>query len=265
MKDNFRHVWAITAHGESPYLEECILSLKAQSIPSEIIICTATDNSLIRSLSQKYDIPMHVKAGKDIVRENWNYAYNIAEGNWVTLAHQDDIYAPNYVEELKRHAQGAQDAAIFFSDYEPFGTNNKGARRNKIIESIIKIPLLVRPLSKSKFIKCFTLAMGNAICCPTVSFHKEFLGRDLFLNADQNNIHENLDWELWIILAKQKNRFLYSPKELLRYRLHEGQETAIYIDNSRRVGEDYACFRLIWPKPIADLLMRFYKKAYDVY
>lgn len=266
MSIEFRHVWAITAHGESKYLEDCICSIKKQTVKSEIIMCTATDNQLIRGLSEKYDIPLFVKkVGEDVVRDNWNYAYNVADGEWVTLAHQDDLYEPDYVEELQKKVRGKEKASIFFSDYIPFGMETKGAKRNKIIEKAICLPLLFSPFSKSRLIKCFTLALGNAICCPTVSYHKSFLGKDLYKKSDQNGIKANLDWELWIQLAKQKNQFVYSPKELLRYRLHEEQSTAVYMRNDERAKEDYLCFRLMWPKCIVKLLMVFFKKAYDIY
>lgn len=261
----FNHVWAITAHGESPYLEECIRSIKSQTVQTDVILCTATDNELIRKLSVKYDIPVYVKTGRDDVRENWNFAYNSADGNWVTLAHQDDLYESTYVEELIKHAEGVHDAAIFHTNYRPFGNASKGAMLNKRIKSIINIPLLAKCLSGSKLVKGFILAIGNGICCPTVSYNKEFLGMDIFLKADQNDIHENLDWEMWIWLARQKNKFLYTSKELLKCRFHEEQITAIYINNNRRVMEDIKCLSLIWPKPIAKFIMIFYKKAYNIY
>lgn len=33
-----RHQFVICACGDSPYLEECILSLKAQTVPADILI-----------------------------------------------------------------------------------------------------------------------------------------------------------------------------------------------------------------------------------
>lgn len=266
MNVEFKHVWAITAHGESKYLEECICSIKEQTVKSKIIMCTATDNQLIRGLSEKYDIPLFVKkVGEDTVRDNWNYAYNMADGEWVTLAHQDDIYASDYVKILQKKVMGKKRASIFFSDYIPFGLNSKGAMRNKKIEKIICLPLSFSPFCKNRLIKCFALAFGNAICCPTVSLHKSFLGTDLFKNSNKNGIVSNLDWEMWIQLAKQKNEFVYSTKELLKYRIHDEQGSAEYMKNHERVKEDFICFQLIWPKCIAKLLMTFYKKAYDIY
>lgn len=38
----YKHVFAVCAYKDSPYLEQCIRSLKAQTVPSHIIICTST-------------------------------------------------------------------------------------------------------------------------------------------------------------------------------------------------------------------------------
>lgn len=149
MKNEFTHVWAITAHGELPYLEECICFIKAQTVYSDDIICTATDNEMIQALAQKYKIPVYIKTGKDDVRENWNFANNKDVGAWVTLAHQDGIYEKNYVEVLKKCAWNINDASISFSDYRPVDGNGKGAERNHDIQSIIKLPLKSKWLDKN--------------------------------------------------------------------------------------------------------------------
>ena len=45
-----QHTFAICAYKESPYLEECIESLMAQEMKSEIIICTSTPNDYIKNI-----------------------------------------------------------------------------------------------------------------------------------------------------------------------------------------------------------------------
>ena len=46
------HTFIICAYGESPYLEECIRSLFAQKVRSEICIATSTPNRHIQSLAE---------------------------------------------------------------------------------------------------------------------------------------------------------------------------------------------------------------------
>ena len=45
------HPWALCAYGESPYLEECILSLRNQTVRSRILIATSTPNTEICRLA----------------------------------------------------------------------------------------------------------------------------------------------------------------------------------------------------------------------
>ena len=54
------HTFAICAYKESPYLEECILSLKNQTVKSNIIMATSTPNEWIQGLAEKYEIQVKV-------------------------------------------------------------------------------------------------------------------------------------------------------------------------------------------------------------
>ena len=51
-QNNNLHTFVICAYKESPYLEECIKSLKKQTLKSEIIISTSTPNDLIKKLAE---------------------------------------------------------------------------------------------------------------------------------------------------------------------------------------------------------------------
>ena len=45
------HTFVICAYKESPYLEACIQSLQAQTVPSRILMVTSTPNPWIEKLS----------------------------------------------------------------------------------------------------------------------------------------------------------------------------------------------------------------------
>ena len=51
------HTFAVCAYKESPYLEECIESLKGQSVRSNILIATSTPNEYIKNIAEKNNIP----------------------------------------------------------------------------------------------------------------------------------------------------------------------------------------------------------------
>ena len=102
-----QHTFAILAYKESPYLEECIASLLKQSVQSEIILATATPNQFLEKIARKYHLPLHINTGEKGLAADWNFALNQAKTEYVTLAHQDDIYLPNYtqvmLQDLEKH------------------------------------------------------------------------------------------------------------------------------------------------------------------
>lgn len=53
-----KHTFIILAYKDSPYLEECVLSLKNQTVKSEIYMATSTLSGFLESIAKKYDIPI---------------------------------------------------------------------------------------------------------------------------------------------------------------------------------------------------------------
>ena len=84
----------------SPFLEECILSLLDQTVPSTIIIVTATDNAYIRNLADKYHLELHINHGETGITQDWMFAYRSAKTELMTIAHQDDTYDRFYTETV---------------------------------------------------------------------------------------------------------------------------------------------------------------------
>ena len=56
--DKYKHTFAVCAYKESPYLGECIESLKKQEEKSHIFVITSTPNDWIREICEKYDVPL---------------------------------------------------------------------------------------------------------------------------------------------------------------------------------------------------------------
>ncbi len=94
------HTFVVCAYKKSPFLEECIKSLLNQNIKSNIIMTTSTPNEYIEGLSQKYDIPLFINKGETGIGQDWNFGISNTKTDYVTVAHQDDVYNPNYLEEI---------------------------------------------------------------------------------------------------------------------------------------------------------------------
>jgi len=260
MKD--RHTFAVCAYKESEYLERCIGSLVAQKTKSNIIVCTSTPCEYIDNIAKKYGLPVYVRQGKSDIRDDWNFAYDSAKTDYVTVAHQDDEYNKHYVSALKARADKCKgDFLMFYSGYRPLKNGQVTTDVNCKIRRLLRQPMRVPAFARVRWIKKLTLAFGNSICCPAVTYNKKQLG-DSFFTSDMKF---NIDWDTFLKLAKMKGRFLYEDRALTYYRVHDGATSKEFIDNNGRVIEDTLMFEKFWPKPIVKLLMKFYKKAYDTY
>lgn len=111
------HTFVICAYGESSFLEECIQALMNQTVKSKILIATLTPNKLIKNMSEKYHLSVFVNDGVKGIAGDWNYACSICETPLVTIAHQDDIYEPWYLEQILKSVRNEEDILIVFTDY----------------------------------------------------------------------------------------------------------------------------------------------------
>lgn len=262
MKYETNHTFAICAYKESPFLEKCIKSLLAQTVKTNIIMSTSTPCDYIEVLAKKYEIPLYVRKEKSDIRDDWNFAYDHVETDWVTIAHQDDIYNKAYVEELLKKISGTDNAIAYVSDYMPIKQGKIGKRDiNSKIRRLLRTPLKIKFCSGSRFWKRAVLSLGNSICCPAVSYNRAKLGASFFTSE----LKFNIDWDTFLKLANIDGEFAYTDKPLVYYRVHDGATSKEFIENNLRVNDDIYMFRQFWPDWIVNIIMRFYKKAYDTY
>lgn len=255
--ENFKnHTFVICAYKESKYLEECIKSLLAQTVKSNIIIATSTPNDHIKKLSEKYNLGLFINKEKPGIGTDWNYGVFVTDTDYVTVAHQDDIYKENYLEEIVKELNKKKDFIIAFTKY-------KEIKNNKEIDLTINLKIkeaMLWPLkifSKSKWIRRRILSFGCAICCPSVTINKKIVGNRPY----KTELKCNLDWDTWVDFTKYNGRFLYIPKYLMCHRIHEKSETSNLIENNIRLEEDFYMFNRFWPKSISKILVSHYKNA----
>ena len=262
------HTWALCAYGESPYLEECIQSLKAQTKESRIIISTSTPGEYIDGIAEKYGIPVYSHEGGGIGRD-WNAAYDLAETALVTIAHQDDLYEPEYTEEMLKEVNRSREPILFFSDYDELRVIEGRAgeddpqivrvheNKNLKIKRVMLTPLKGRMFRNSRVVRRRILSIGSAICCPSVTYVKAKTGDTIF----STEMKVSLDWDQWEKQSRKKGAFVYSPKVLMLHRVHEGSETTRLIADRTRGKEDLEMFERFWPKGIAKQLEKRYAKS----
>lgn len=255
------HAFVVCAYKESEHLEACIRSLKRQTVQSKIVICTSTPCDFITGIAEKYHVKLYVREGKSDIQDDWNFACNRLDAEWVTVAHQDDVYDKHYLEYMLNEIKKAPDAVIAFSDYRPIIHGKVGMDRNCQIRRLLRLPLKNPKLATSKFVKKRCLSMGNSICCPSVTYHKSIISGPIFTS----DLKFSLDWDTYLKFASFEGRFLYLDKPLTFYRIHNNATTMDFINNHTRKNEDRIMFRKFWPKPVVELILLFYTKAYETY
>lgn len=252
------HTFAICAYKESPFLGECIESVLSQdNVESEVYISTSTPNEYISRLAGKYGLDVYVNTGKRGIGPDWNYAYSRASNDYVTIAHQDDVYLPGYAKSAVESLSSRDDSLIFFSNYGEI-RNGQPVDENRNLK--IKRQLLKGLDGKNVDdirVRRRALSFGDPICCPAVTFNKVNCPNPPFLT----DMKCDLDWGTWERLSLLKGGFFYNSDILMRHRIHEESTTSSLIVDNTRYNEDLEMLKRFWPAPIAKLINYFYKQS----
>lgn len=251
------HCFVIPAYKNSPYLENCIESLLKQTVKTDIVLTTSTPSVFIEDLAKKYKLNYFVSDAPSSIATDWNFALANATAKLVTVAHQDDIYAPTYVETILNgiNKRKHETILIAFTNYTDLVDNKvRGFSLNAIIKTVLLLPFSFSKSLKSTFFKKSILLFGDPICCPAVTINLNAVANFNFSTAYTCA----LDWYAWFELAKQKGAFLYLNQKLLMHRIHIESETTNQISNGKRQQEELQIFELIWGKKIAKIISKIY-------
>lgn len=254
-----KHTFVICAYMESEYLEDCIKTLLNQAVPTNYLMVTSTPNKHIELLAKKYKIPYIVRKGVPDIQDDWNFAYNQAKTELVTIAHQDDLYDLEYTRYIL--ANYDKRVLMYNTDYVPYKNGADYSDSNSKIKRVLKFFTKYKFFARFRFFKVMSLAFGNSINCPSVTYNKRLLGDTIFTSK----LKFSLDWDTFLKIARKKGISLYIPYRLVRYRIHDGATTKEFILNNKRQEEDITMFCKIWPKWIAKIIMKVYIKSYDTY
>ncbi|MGN0055521.1 MAG: glycosyltransferase [Atopobiaceae bacterium] len=253
------HTFAICAYKESPYLSECVESVLNQEYSqSEVYISTSTPNSSIDAVAKKYQLPVYINEGTHGIGPDWNFAYSKASSDFITIAHQDDIYLPGYAKAAVDQLSSRNDSLIFFSNYGEI-RNGRAVddNRNLKIKRSLLSGLANSKNANSIRIRRRALSFGNPICCPAVTFNRANCPNPPFLT----DMKSNIDWGTWEKLSSLQGSFCYDENILMRHRIHEESTTSSLIGDNTRYYEDLEMLERFWPRPIAKIINHFYKQG----
>ena len=253
-----KHTFAICAYKESKYLEECIVSLRKQKKKSGIIMVTSTPNDYIKGFAEKYGVKLFINEGPSGITQDWNFALKNVHTKYATIAHQDDIYEPEYSEKILGEMENSKKTLIAFSDYSEIRNGVKVHDTTMLkIKRLMLMPLRIKFFWKSKFIRRRILSLGDPICCPAVTFCMDNMQQPIF----KDGFRSCEDWEAWEKLSRLRGDFIYIKDSLMCHRIHEESATTAIIEDNARVEENYIMYCKFWPKPIAKIINKFYTKS----
>ena len=254
------HTFVIPAYKQSPYLESCIQSLLGQSMSSTITLTTSTPSGFLETLAEKYGLNYHINPKSGSIAGDWNFALSKANTKFVTIAHQDDIYAPDYVAEVVKAINKNKDVLIAFTSYSDLVEGKiRDSSLNSFVKSALLWPFFFSKRLKSTYAKRAVLLFGDPISCPTVTFNMAMLNNDFAFSEAYSCA---LDWYAWLELSKREGSFLYINQKLVQHRIHPDSETTNQLSLGKRQKEEFEIFESMWGKHMARVISRLYAAGY---
>jgi hypothetical protein len=255
------HSFVIPVYDAAPHLTALIDSLQAQTgRRSHILLSSSTPSTELAATAKRFGLPLHVNPQRVDIAADWNFALGRAKTQFVTLAHQDDTFAPDYVVQMSSALNRNPSAVLAFCDYlehTPVGARPVNINL-KIKRALRRRAFGARECITEARDKMRLLSLGNPICCPSVMFNRKLIGDFRF----PDGFRTNLDWMAWLELARRSGGFVYVRDCLLSKGVHTDSETTATIANRAREREDRTVFDSLWPKPIAAVLATLYKLGY---
>lgn len=255
------HTFVIPAYKNSPYLEKCIQSLLNQHLRTNILIATSTPNETSAAIADQYKIKYIINENASGIAGDWNFAMQQARSKYVTIAHQDDIYDPDYTQLIYAALQSNEKELplIAFSNYQDLVNDRpRSFSLNSIVKTVLLYPFIFSKTIKKTWLKKSILLFGDPICCPTVTINQQALKGFSF--AEEYTCV--LDWHAWYQMTKQPGAFIYINKKLVKHRIHTESETTVQLANGKRQQEELQMFEMMWGKTLAKWIGKLYAFGY---
>jgi hypothetical protein len=251
--DTPSHQFIVLAYGDSPYLKACLESLFLQRSASDVIVTTSTPSEHISRIASSCGVPVRTAQSSRGIADDWNFGLSCATAKIVTLAHQDDLYYPDFAGETRQLFRRTPSASLSFTGYEEIGEQGHRLPLGRVVavkRILVSLALGRNEALRSRIQKRSLLAFGTMIPCPSVSFNRAVVGDFRF--SDRYEI--NLDWEAWWRLHSFDNPFVHTQRVLMGHRIHPGATTSQGTRDGRLDAEDLRMFTEIWPRPLASAL-----------
>lgn len=257
------HSFVVPAYGHSEHLEKCLESLAAQTTESPVVISTSTPFSGIEQVAERFGARLHLHGPNVSIGRDWNAALEATDCDLVTLAHQDDIYLPEFAARTVEAFLAQPDAAFAFCDSGEIrgdGSLRPLAWNHRIKRWLIAAATWPTGQVDGSLRRRILLGFGNPIVCASVTLNRRLWPEFRF----PESLDTNLDWLAWLQLSV-RHPVQRIGRQLVERRVHDESATSQCISNGARLAEDRLVFRQLWPRPAAALISYLYRLSYSGY
>lgn len=156
------------------------------------------DDNRIKYIRQKNLIPMS---------EHWNVLVNRANGDYICIYHDDDIYTENIVETSVNCFLEKKNVLLCHVANRHFKDDIKYAHP-------LKITHIKKYMSNVEYLE-YCLKNKPSIMCPSVMYP-----RWIFKKYKFKDIYKSFDYHFWFELMNEDGLIAYNSESLMYYRKH---------------------------------------------
>lgn len=190
----------IQGYQDRGFFDECINSVLQQTFTDYELIFSSDGNADLKNYADRYNIPFVISS-----KVNHSYSVNLAvkqcSGDWVKVLDDDDLLAPNYLQDMYDNRNKGD---LLYGDcINFFGEEKKYYKAPDKIKLGSLLPIINNPINWS-----------------TVFINKEVF---LKLGGFDENVQFANDYDLYLNFLINGYKLSYVNKLVSYYRYHNGQ------------------------------------------
>jgi glycosyltransferase involved in cell wall biosynthesis len=226
---------AIPLFNGALFVGDTIASLRAQTFRDFDLVC-------LDDASEDDSVAVARAAGADVLRNaarlglaaNWNRAIELSRSEFLVIAHQDDVYEPQYLGAMVRLLDGHPRA---FAAHSKAVTIDERGQRVAHPAGLFKESLWsgADPQEREPAEELTVLQRGNYVIAPSVMLRASAIAQ---LGPFDPAYGFVTDWEYWVRGLLAGFTLVGSHETLIRFRRHERTETRAQEASMGRYEEE---------------------------
>ena len=203
---------------------------------TEILVLDDASTDETPDLVRRYDDPRirYVRHDPNIgMAENWSYGYVAGSGTYVAVLHDDDYWAPTFLERAVAMFEAEPRAGLVYAAIEPVDALGRPAGHRPL--SLGAVDRMSPPDEAVQ-----RLVKSTEVGWPAIMVRRECM---LELGGFTEEFPYHKDWAIWIELAA-RYPVGYLSETLGYYRIHADQFSVDYGDESGAIARDR--FEMLW-------------------